>query len=64
MLRPRQRGAAAAPATEIESGVIGDGLIERLLSEMRYSLAGIVPLSAITGTGYSPQFGQVAAPPT
>jgi flagellar motor switch protein FliM len=48
------------PLTEIESGVIG-GLIERLLGEMRYSLAGIVPLEpAITGTEYSPQFAQVA----
>ncbi|MCZ4497966.1 MAG: flagellar motor switch protein FliM [Marmoricola sp.] len=48
------------PLTEIESGVIG-GLIERLLSEMRYSLAGIVPLEpAVTGVEYSPQFAQVA----
>ncbi|HET6153912.1 MAG TPA: flagellar motor switch protein FliM [Marmoricola sp.] len=48
------------PLTEIEAGVIG-GLIERLLSEMRYSLAGIVPLEpAITGIEYSPQFAQVA----
>ena len=48
------------PLTEIESGVIG-GLIERLLSEMRYSLAGIVPLEpVVTGTEYSPQFAQVA----
>jgi flagellar motor switch protein FliM len=48
------------PLTEIESGVIG-GLIERLLGEMRYSLAGIVPLEpTITGIEYSPQFAQVA----
>lgn len=48
------------PLTEIESGVIG-GLIERLLGEMRYSLAGIVPLEpAVTGIEYSPQFAQVA----
>jgi len=48
------------PLTEIESGVIG-GLIERLLGEMRYSLAAIVPLEpAVTGTEYSPQFAQVA----
>ena len=48
------------PLTEIESGVIG-GLIERLLGEMRYSLAAIVPLEpTITGTEYSPQFAQVA----
>ncbi len=48
------------PLTEIESGVIG-GLIERLLGEMRYSLAGIVPLEpAVIGIEYSPQFAQVA----
>ncbi|MFL6060792.1 MAG: flagellar motor switch protein FliM [Marmoricola sp.] len=48
------------PLTEIESGVIG-GLIERLLGEMRYSLAGIVPLEpVVTGVEYSPQFAQVA----
>jgi flagellar motor switch protein FliM len=48
------------PLTEIESGVIG-GLIERLLGEMRYSLAPLVPLDpAVTGVEYSPQFAQVA----
>jgi flagellar motor switch protein FliM len=48
------------PLTEIESGVIG-GLMERLLGEMRYSLAPIVPLDpAVTGVEYSPQFAQVA----
>lgn len=48
------------PLTEIEVGVIG-GLIERLLGEMRYSLAGIVPLEpTVTGIEYSPQFAQVA----
>lgn len=48
------------PLTEIEAGVIS-GLIERLLSEMRYSLAGIVPLEPIvTGVEYSPQFAQAA----
>lgn len=48
------------PLTEIESGVIG-GLIERLLGEMRYSLAPIVELEpAVTGIEYSPQFAQVA----
>jgi flagellar motor switch protein FliM len=48
------------PLTEIESGVIG-GLIERLLGEMRYSLAGIVPLEpTVSGIEYSPQFAQVA----
>jgi flagellar motor switch protein FliM len=48
------------PLTEIESGVIG-GFIERLLGEMRYSLAAIVPLEpTVTGVEYSPQFAQVA----
>jgi flagellar motor switch protein FliM len=48
------------PLTEIESGVIG-GLIERLLGEMRYSLAASVPLEpVVTGIEYSPQFAQVA----
>lgn len=48
------------PLTDIESGVAG-GMIERLLAEMRYSLAGIVPLDPmITGVEYSPQFAQVA----
>src|SRR5262249_20774582 len=49
------------PLTDIEDGVIR-GLIERLLSEMRYSLASIVPLEpTITGVEYSPQFAQVAS---
>ncbi|KAA1417694.1 flagellar motor switch protein FliM [Nocardioides humilatus] len=48
------------PLTEIEAGVIG-GLIERLLGEMRYSLAPVVPVEpVITGQEYSPQFAQVA----
>ena len=48
------------PLTDIESGIAG-GMIERLLGEMRYSLAGIVPLDAmVTGVEYSPQFAQVA----
>ncbi len=48
------------PLTEIESGVIR-GLVDRLLREMRYSLAGIVALDpAVTGVEYSPQFAQVA----
>lgn len=48
------------PLTEIESGVIS-GLMTRLLSEMRYSLSGTVPLEpTLTGTEYSPQFAQVA----
>jgi len=48
------------PLTEIEGGVIG-GLIERLLGELRYSLAPIVELEpAVTGIEYSPQLAQVA----
>lgn len=48
------------PLTEIEAGVIR-GLIERLLGEMRYSLAPIVALEpTVTGSEYSPQFAQVA----
>lgn len=50
------------PLTEIESGVV-KGMIERLLGEMRYSLASIVTLApTVTGTEYSPQFAQVAGP--
>lgn len=48
------------PLTEIEARVIG-GLTDRLLGEMRYSLASIVPLEpAVTGVEYSPQFAQAA----
>ena len=48
------------PLTEIESGV-ARGLVERLLSEMRYYLAPVVPLEpTITGVEYNPQFAQVA----
>lgn len=48
------------PLTEIEGGVIR-GFVERLLGEMRYSLAEIVALEpAVTGIEYSPQFAQVA----
>lgn len=48
------------PLTEIESGV-ATGLVERLLSEMRYYLAPVVPLEpTITGVEYNPQFAQVA----
>lgn len=48
------------PLSEIESGIAG-GMTERLLGEMRYSMAGIVPLDPmVTGVEYSPQFAQVA----
>jgi flagellar motor switch protein FliM len=49
------------PLTEIEGGV-ARGLVERLLSEMRYYLAPVVELEpTITGVEYNPQFAQVAA---
>lgn len=48
------------PLTDIEGGVVR-GLIDRLLSEMTYSLGGVVELSpTVTGVEYSPQFAQVA----
>ena len=48
------------PLTEIESGV-ARGLVERLLRELRYSLASIVSFEpVVTGVEYSPQFAQVA----
>jgi flagellar motor switch protein FliM len=48
------------PLTEIEGGV-ARGLVERLLSEMRYYLAPIVELEpTINGVEYNPQFAQVA----
>lgn len=48
------------PLTEIESAVIR-GFVERMLSEMRYSLEDIVPLEpTVTGVEYSPQFAQAA----
>jgi flagellar motor switch protein FliM len=48
------------PLTEIE-GTVVRGLIERLLGEMRYSLAGIVALQPqVTKVEYSPQFAQAA----
>jgi flagellar motor switch protein FliM len=50
------------PLTEIESGVI-KGVVNRLLGEMRYSLADIVAIDPeVTGVEYSPQFAQVAGP--
>jgi flagellar motor switch protein FliM len=50
----------ARPLTELEDGVIR-GLVERLLSEMRYSLAPVVALDpTVSGVEYSPQFAQVA----
>jgi len=49
------------PLTDIESSVM-NGLVERLLAEMRYALAGVLPLEpVVTGQEYSPQFAQIAA---
>lgn len=48
------------PLTEIEAGVIR-GFVDRLLAEMRYSLADILALEpTVTGIEYSPQFAQLA----
>lgn len=48
------------PLTEIEGRVAG-GFVERLLAEMRYSLAAVVALEPeVTGVEYSPQFAQAA----
>lgn len=48
------------PLTDIEGAIIR-GFVERLLGEMKYSLAGIVELApTVTGIEYSPQFAQVA----
>ncbi len=50
------------PLTEIEGSII-EGVVTRLLGEMRYSLADIVTLDPqVTGVEYSPQFAQVAGP--
>ncbi|GAB2873518.1 flagellar motor switch protein FliM [Myroides odoratimimus subsp. xuanwuensis] len=50
----------ARPLSEIESGIVA-GLVERLLGEMRYSLAGVLPLlPEVLRVEYSPQFAQVA----
>lgn len=50
------------PLTDIEAGVVR-GFVERLLGELRYSLAEIVPLDpVVVGTEYAPQFAQVAGP--
>ena len=50
------------PLTEIESTII-EGVIARLLGEMRTALAEIVAMDPqVTAIEYSPQFAQVAAP--
>ena len=58
---PGRENQPQRPLTEIESDIAG-GMIDRLLGEMRYSMAGVVPLNPmVTGVEYSPQFAQVAA---
>ena len=48
------------PLTDIESTIVR-GFVDRLLGEMKYSLAGIADLDpTVTGIEYSPQFAQVA----
>jgi flagellar motor switch protein FliM len=48
------------PLTEIE-GTVVRGFVTRLLSELRYSLEGVVAMDpVITGVEYSPQFAQAA----
>src|SRR3546814_7304263 len=48
------------PLSDIEGTIIND-LVDRLLGEMRYALAGIVALDPkVIGKEYSPQFAQVA----
>jgi flagellar motor switch protein FliM len=48
------------PLTDIEGSIVRT-FVERLLGEMKYSLAGIVDLApTVTGIEYSPQFAQVA----
>jgi len=50
------------PLTEIESGVI-KGFMDRLLNEMRYSLAAVLPLEpSAAAVEYAPQFAQAASP--
>ena len=48
--------------TEIETGVVRD-FIARVLNEMRYSMASVLPLEPMpAAVEYSPQFAQVASP--
>ena len=57
---PGRQDQPDRPLTEIESSV-ARGLVERLLRELRYSLASVVAFEpVITGVEYSPQFAQVA----
>lgn len=57
---PGREDQPERPLTEIETSVVR-GLLERLLGELRYSLAPIVSCEPIiTGVEYSPQFAQVA----
>jgi flagellar motor switch protein FliM len=49
------------PLTELESAVVA-GLFERLVAEVRYAFASLVPVTpAVVGVEYSPQLAQLAA---
>lgn len=49
------------PLTELERVVVG-GLYERLVAEVRYAFASLVPVTPlVAGVEYSPQLAQVAA---
>ncbi|MGH3497803.1 MAG: flagellar motor switch protein FliM [Nocardioidaceae bacterium] len=49
------------PLTEIENALV-QGLVERLLSEMRYAFESLVVVDpVVTGVEYNPQFAQAAA---
>jgi flagellar motor switch protein FliM len=57
---PGREDQPERPLSEIESSV-SQGLIERLLAELRYTMASIVSFEpVITGVEYSPQFAQVS----
>ena len=58
---PGTEAQPARPLTDLESTVVG-GLVERLVSEVRYAFASLVRLEpVVTGVEYSPQLAQVAA---
>jgi flagellar motor switch protein FliM len=58
---PGTPGQPERPLTDLESAVVG-GLYERLVAEVRYAFASLVPVNPeIVGVEYSPQLAQVAA---
>lgn len=57
---PGREDQPERPLSEIETSVTS-GLIERILGELRYSMASILAFEpVVTGVEYSPQFAQVA----